>query len=152
MSVEGVGDGLPLVGGQRVLNRLARGLDRWAEAAQLYDQVANDAQEEDLKVALLFRRAQVQEHELGDDKAAVETYERILAVAPQAIEAITAIQTIHERNADWPKLVDALKRKSEIIPEVDERKALLYRSAQIEEEVLGLPDGFVSRLIDRDFA
>jgi tetratricopeptide (TPR) repeat protein len=128
----------------RQLDRLARGLDKWAESAQLYDQVANDAQEEDLKVALLFRRAQIQEHELGDDKAAVETYERVLAAAPQAIEAITAIQTIHERNADWPKLVDALKRKSEIIPEVDERKALLFRSAQIEEEVLGDADAAIA--------
>jgi tetratricopeptide (TPR) repeat protein len=126
------------------LDRLARGLGKWLEAAALYDQVANEAQEEDLKVALLFRRAQIQEHELRDDKAAVATYERILQVAPQAIEAVTAIQTIHERTADWPKLVDALKRKSEIIPQVDERKALLYRSAQIEEEVLGDPDAAIA--------
>ncbi|HEX4416333.1 MAG TPA: tetratricopeptide repeat protein [Kofleriaceae bacterium] len=128
----------------RQLDRLARGLGKWADTAALYDQVASDAQEEDLKVALLFRRAQIQEHELRDDKAAVETYERILALVPQTIEAVTAIQTIHERTADWPKLVDALKRKSEIIPEVDERKALLYRSAQIEEEVLGDADAAIA--------
>ena len=128
----------------RQLDRLSRGLDKWADAAELYDQVANEAQEEDLKVALLFRRAQIQEHELRDDKSAVTTYERILQVAPQTIEAVTAIQTIHERTGDWPKLVDALKRKSEIIPEVDERKALLYRSAQIEEEVLGDADAAIA--------
>ena len=128
----------------RQLDRLARGLTKWPEAAVLYDQIASDAQEEDLKVALLFRRAQIQEHELRDDKAAVATYERILAAAPQTIEAVTAIQTIHERTADWPRLVDALKRKSEIIPEVDDRKALLYRSAQIEEEVLGNADAAIA--------
>ncbi|HEX2688314.1 MAG TPA: tetratricopeptide repeat protein, partial [Kofleriaceae bacterium] len=128
----------------RQLDRLARGLDKWPEAAALYDQVASEAQEEDLKVALLFYRAQIQEHELRDDKAAVETYERILEVAPQTIEAVTAIQTIHERTGDWPKLVDALKRKSEIISEVDQRKALLYRSAQIEEEVLGDADAAIA--------
>jgi tetratricopeptide (TPR) repeat protein len=128
----------------RQLDRLARGLTKWREAAELYDQIANDAQEEDLKVALLFRRAQIQEHELGDDHAAVATYERILQVVPQTIEAITAIQTIHERTADWPKLVDALKRKSEIIAEVPERKALLYRAAQIEEEVLGNADAAIA--------
>jgi tetratricopeptide (TPR) repeat protein len=128
----------------RQLDRLSRGLGKWAEAAALYDQVAGDAQEEDLKVALLFRRAQIQEHELRDDKAAVATYERILAATPQAIEAVTAIQTIHERTGDWPKLVEALKRKSEIIPEVEDRKALLYRSAQIEEEVLGDSDAAIA--------
>jgi tetratricopeptide (TPR) repeat protein len=128
----------------RQLDRLARGLDKWPEAAALYDQVANEAQEEDLKVALLFRRAQIEEHELRDDKAAVASYERILQVVPQTIEAVTAIQTIHERTGDWPKLVDALKRKSEIIPEVDQRKALLYRSAQIEEEVLSDADAAIA--------
>jgi len=128
----------------RQLDRLARGLGKWAETAALYDQIANDAQEEDLKVALLFRRAQLQEHELHDDQAAVATYERILQIVPHTIEAVSAIQAIHERTGDWPRLVDALKRKSEIIPEVDQRKGLLYRSAQIEEDVLNDADAAIA--------
>ncbi|MDQ3340002.1 MAG: tetratricopeptide repeat protein [Myxococcota bacterium] len=126
------------------LDRLSRGLTKWAEAAQLYDQVAGETNEDDLKVALLFRRAQIQEHELRDDTAAVETYERILKAAPQTVEAATAIQTIHERTGDWQKLVDVLKRKSDILPNVDERKQLLYRSAQIEEEVLSNADAAIA--------
>ncbi len=126
------------------LDRLARQLDKWQDAAELYDSVSGEAQEDDLKVALLFRRAQIQEHELRDDKAAVATYERILAQAPQTVEAATAIQTIHERTGDWPKLVDILKRKSEILTNVDERKQLLYRAAQIEEEVLGNADAAIA--------
>ena len=35
-----------------------------------------------------------------------------------------------------PSLVDVLKRKSEMLPNVEERKQLLFRAAQIEEEVL----------------
>ncbi|MDB4962480.1 MAG: Tetratricopeptide 2 repeat protein [Myxococcales bacterium] len=126
------------------LDRLSRGLSKWADAATLYDQVATDAQEDDLKVALLFRRAQIQEHELRDDKAAVETYERILSAAPGTVEAATAIQTIHARTADYPKLVDVMKRKADILTNVDERKALLYQSAQIEEEVLGNADAAIA--------
>lgn len=131
-------------GTHQQLDRLSRGLGKWGEAAELYDQVATDAQEDDLKVALLFRRAQVQEHELRDDRAAVATYERVLAAAPSTVEAATAIQTIHERTGDWPKLVEILKRKAEILPNVDERKALLYRCAQIEEEVLSDADGAIA--------
>ncbi|MBA3458412.1 MAG: tetratricopeptide repeat protein, partial [Deltaproteobacteria bacterium] len=122
------------------LDRLSRGLGKWADAAELYDQVASEAQEDDLKVALLFRRAQIQENELRDDKSAVATYERILKAAPTTVEAATAIQTIHERTGDYPKLVDAMKRKAEIVPNVDEKKGLLFRAAQIEEEVLGNAD------------
>ncbi len=126
------------------LDRLARGLDKWPEVVALYDQVANEAQEDDLKVALLFRRAQIQEGELGDAAGAVETYERVLKVSPATVEAATAIQTIHERTADWPKLVDILKRKSELLTNLDERKQLLYRAAQIEEEVLGNADAAIA--------
>ena len=126
------------------LDRLARQLGKWQDAAALYDQIAGEAQEDDLKVALLFRRAAIQENELRDDKAAVATYERILAAAPTTVEAATAIQTIHERTGDYPKLVEALKRKSEILTNVDERKQLLYRAAQIEEEVLSNADAAIA--------
>src|SRR5207249_3897795 len=98
------------------LDRLARGLDKWPEVAELYDQVAKEAHEDDLRVALLFKRAQIQENELRDNEGAVATYERVLKASPQAVEAATAIQTIHERTSDWPKLVDVLKRKAEILP------------------------------------
>ena len=126
------------------LDRLSRGLGKWADAAELYNEVSTEAQEDDLKVALLFRRAQIQEHELRDDKAAVATYERILIAAPAAVEAATAVQTIHERTGDWPRLVDAMKRKADILQNLDEKKALLYRSAQIEEEVLANSDAAIA--------
>src|SRR5258706_6275259 len=114
------------------IDRLARGLDKWPDVAKLYDEVATAIHEDDLKVALLFRRAQIQEHELRDDKGAVETYERVLKASPSTVEAATSIQTIHERTSDWPKLVDIIKRKSELLPNLDDRKQLLYRAAQIE--------------------
>jgi golgin subfamily B member 1 len=126
------------------LDRLARGLDKWPEVAALYDQVAEGAQEDDLKVALLFRRAQILEHELRDNDSAVTTYERVLQVSPGTVEAASAIQTIHERTGDWTKLVDILKRKSEMLAHVDERKQLLFRAAQIEEEVLSNADAAIA--------
>ncbi len=125
------------------LDRLSRGLGKWADAAQLYDEVATSTSEDDLKTALLFRRAVIQEHELRDDAAAVATYERILESSPHTVEAATAIQTIHERTGDWAALVDILKRKAEILSNVDDRKQLLYRAAQIEEEVLGNADAAI---------
>jgi len=126
------------------IDRLARGLEKWPEVAALYDEVASGSQEDDLKVALLFRRAQIQEAELRDDKGAVETYERVLKISPTTVEAATAIQTIHERTGEWPKLVDILKRKSELLPNLEERKQLLYRVAQIEEEVLSNADAAIA--------
>ncbi len=124
------------------LERLARMLTKWDELTKLYAQVADEAQEEDLKVSLLFRRAQIEEGELRNDKAAVSTYERVLQIAPMTVDAITAIQTIHDRTGDRPALVSALKRKSEILGDALERKQLLYQAALLEEE-LGATDAAI---------
>ncbi|HVV83476.1 MAG TPA: tetratricopeptide repeat protein [Kofleriaceae bacterium] len=129
---------------QQQLERLARAQDRWKDLVGLYDTVASASPDEDLKVALLFKQAQLHELQLGDDPAAVTTYERVLAVAPGSVEAATAIQAIHERNGDGPALVKALKRKSDILLDLGERKKLLYRAAQLEEETLADHDAAVA--------
>ncbi|HKE19803.1 MAG TPA: tetratricopeptide repeat protein, partial [Kofleriaceae bacterium] len=125
---------------QAHLERLSRAVDGWRELVALYDSVIRDIGDDELKVSLLTRLAQLHELELGDDRAAVATYEAILRVAPGHIDAVSAIQTIHERDSDYPALVAALVRKSEILVDPDERKTLLYKAAQIQEEVLDSPD------------
>ena len=52
---------------------------------------------------------------------------RVLAVAPGSVEAASAIQAIHERNGDWPALVGALKKKSDILLDLNERKQLFEK-------------------------
>ncbi len=121
---------------QAQLERLARATDRLRDLVTLYDEVIAEVADEDLKVHLLIKLAQLHEHELGNDASAVQTYARILEVSPGYVEAASSIQNIHERNADYPALVGTLKRKAEIIIDLPERKQLLYKAAQIQEEVL----------------
>ena len=66
------------------LERLARGLDKWKDAGALYDTVAEPRRRRTTsRSRCCSARAQIQEHELRDDKAAVATYERVLKAAPQ---------------------------------------------------------------------
>lgn len=123
-------------GTQAQLERMARMLERWRDLVDLYGQVIDEVAEEDLKVQLLFKLAQIHELELGSDEQAVATYRRILDATTGNVEAATRIQAIHERNADYPALVGILKRKSELIIDLPERKQLLYKAAQIQEEIL----------------
>ena len=123
-------------GTQAQLERLARLLERWPTLVELYDEVIGSIDDEDLQIQLLTRLAQIHELELGNDDSAVATYSRILDVSSGHIDAASAIQQIHERNANYPKLVEILKTKSEIILDLPERKELLYKAAQIEEDVL----------------
>lgn len=138
---------------QGQLERLARAMDRWPDLVRLYDEVIGAVGEEDLQVLLLTKLAKIHELELGNDAAAVATYSRILDVAPGHVEAATAIQLVHERNASYPDLVAILKRKSEIIIDLPERKELLYKAAQIEEDVLENLDAAIatySSVLDLD--
>jgi tetratricopeptide (TPR) repeat protein len=118
------------------LDRLARVLEQWQAVVELHDAVIEQVSDDELKVQLLTRLAQVHEVELGDAAAAVATYTRILDTSAGQVEAASAIQAIHERNADYPALVGILKRKSELLVDLNERKELLFKAAQIEEEVL----------------
>jgi tetratricopeptide (TPR) repeat protein len=121
---------------QAQLDRLAQTLDRWADLVRLYDSVIENLSDDDLRVQLLTKLAKVYEVEIGNDESAVATFERILKVAPEHVDSATAIQLVHERNANYPALVAILKRKSEIIVDLSERKDLLYKAAHLQEDVL----------------
>ncbi|GAB4564002.1 MAG: hypothetical protein Tsb0020_13700 [Haliangiales bacterium] len=118
------------------LDRLAQTLDRWPDAVGLYDEVIEALSDDGLRVQLLTKLATIYELELNNDASAVATYARILDVAPEHVEAASAIQRIHQRNGSYPELVAILKRKSEVILDLPERKELLYQAAHLEEEEL----------------
>jgi tetratricopeptide (TPR) repeat protein len=121
---------------QGQLDRLAQNLERWPDLVSLYDSVIDGLTDDDLRVQLLTKLAKVYEIEIGNDASAVATYERILKVAPEHVDSATAIQLVHERNSHYPALVAILKRKSEIILDLPERKDLLYKAAHLQEDVL----------------
>lgn len=129
---------------QQRLERLARVNGRFADLVKLFDEVVGVVGDDELKVALLTKMAQVQRIELGLDEDAVKTYARILEVDAGNLDAASAIQQIHEENQDYPRLVEALKRKAEIVGEVPEKKALYYKAAQIEEDILESPDAAIA--------
>lgn len=128
------------------VERLAQMQGRWPEVVTLYNEVVADVGDEELRVQMLTRAAQIQESELGLDEAAVETYKKILEISSEQVDAASSIVLIHERNADYAALVSALRSKSELLGDLSERKVLLYRVAQIEEEILEDSDAAIVTL------
>jgi tetratricopeptide (TPR) repeat protein len=126
------------------LERQARLLERWADLVTLYNEVIAGQTDQELKIALLLRVARTHELELGADEAAVATYARVLDVDTKHLPAATAIVSIHERNSDFARLSEAIKKKAELVSELSEKKSLYARAAQIEEEVLDLPDSAIA--------
>ena len=121
---------------QGQLERLASGHNRWGDLVATYSAIADENPDEELRVQLHNKVAQIQQGELGDDSAAVATYEKILALAPHEVDALTSILRIHESNQAYPELVSALVRKSELVTETESRVELLTKAAKIQEDVL----------------
>src|SRR5262249_11383752 len=90
----------------------------------------------ELQTQLLTRIAQVQETQLGDNDAAADAYHRVLKVAPHQLEAANALEAIYLRTDAYTKLVEVVLTKVEIVQDVTEKKELLFKAAQIYEEVL----------------
>ena len=126
------------------VERLAQMLTRWPDVIALYNEIVEAASDEELKIQLLTRVAQIHEMELSSDESAVETYKRILVLAPAHVASASSIVSIHERNADYPALVGALRGKSELLNDVEERKQLLFRVAQIQEDILEDSDASIA--------
>ena len=125
---------------QTRLERLARTLDRWKDLVHLYDsvveQVAKSSGDVELQTQLLTRVAQIEETQLGDNDAAAAAYHRVLKVAPQQLDAANALEAIYLRTDAYTKLVDVVLAKVDIVPDTAEKKELLFKAAQIYEEVL----------------
>ena len=125
---------------QTRLERLARTLDRWKDLVSLYDsvteQVAKSSGDVELQTQLLTRVAQIEETQLGDNDAAAAAYHRVLKVAPHQLDAANALEAIYLRTDAYTKLVDVVLAKVDIVPGTDEKKELLFKAAQIYEEVL----------------
>ncbi len=125
---------------QTRLERLARTLDRWKDLVALYDsvvdQIGRASGDVELQTQLLTRIAQIEETQLGDNDASAAAYHRVLKVAPQQLEAANALEAIYLRTDAYTKLVDVVLAKVDMVSELADKKELLFKAAQIYEEVL----------------
>jgi tetratricopeptide (TPR) repeat protein len=109
----------------------SRSTTRWSSrSASLGRRRAADA------AALLTRIAQIEETQLGDNDASAAAYHRVLKVAPQQLEAANALQAIYLRTDAYTKLVDVVLAKVDMVGDIADKKELLFKAAQIYEEVL----------------
>ncbi|MBL8601844.1 MAG: tetratricopeptide repeat protein [Myxococcales bacterium] len=126
------------------LDRLARTLEKPGDFVAVLD--ARIAAVEDPEVWILLNRraAQVAEEQLSDVERAIAYHAAILGRQPHDIEAINALERLYQLADRAADLSSVLVRKSEAVDDVDERKQLLWRAAEIDETVLNNADSAVS--------
>ena len=134
------------------LERLARLLDLWDDAAAAWEDAIKKTGDVGLRGTLLAELAQIYDRALGDAARATGAYKRILANDPtnlaSAVPAAEALERLYDEQQAWPELIDILRKQAEWADAPDRRVGCLMRAAAIQEQRLG--DGAAAVAIWRE--
>ena len=123
------------------LARLARMLGNDRERAKVLEQALIGAGElRSLQSELLLELAQLWDENVGDVDEAESAYARLIEVDPDdgetVLAASRALERIHLGKSDHAALAEDLRRQVRLEHDVDEKRRLLVRLADLLEEVL----------------
>ncbi|HVY44578.1 MAG TPA: tetratricopeptide repeat protein, partial [Minicystis sp.] len=121
------------------LKQILTASERWGELEDLYDRAAKGTTDEKERIELLNEVAMIAEEIIGDAAKAISYYERILALDPQYVAALDALEKLYEAEERWKDLATLLEQRLETAIEqeiVDIKLALgrIYIDRLLEPE------------------
>jgi tetratricopeptide (TPR) repeat protein len=126
-------------------------VDRWASALgcweaynAAFEEAAAAASDSAVRGALLRSVAQTQDRELGDPRAAIDTYRRMLAADPDAEGVLDDLEGLQVMVGDWHGLAWLYEEKLERAHDSEARAQLLDRLGGLWEEQLSNPERAVA--------
>ncbi|MCB9708426.1 MAG: tetratricopeptide repeat protein [Myxococcales bacterium] len=147
---------------QEHLERLAATSGAWEQLAEVYQSQADRLEDPGLVVGLLMKVAEILEHHIRDTDRAIASYQRILDLDKDRVEAASALQRLYESAGRYEELAVITLNKADALTTPEDKKDELFRAADIYETRLGnLPravdvykkileaDAYESRVIDR---
>lgn len=136
------------------LARLARMLGNERERAKVLEKALTAVGElGSLQSELLLELAQLWDETVGDVDEAESAYTRLIAVDPEDAETVLgasrALERIHLGKGDHAQLAEDLRRQVRLDDDVDEKRRLLVRLADLLEEILNDPAGAIAAHTER---
>ena len=118
------------------LEDLAEKLDGYAQLADVYMQAIETTEDDNEKLSLYERTAQIRAEKLGEESVAATCYEAILTLDEFNLNAINALEKLYAQLKDHVKNVAILKKHVEIANDLIDQKDLLYKIADLQENAL----------------
>lgn len=112
------------------------GLARWQDLLSVYSKKADLVADPDEKKRIYYQVGAVFERELGDVKSAIDTYQKILELDPDDLQALSRLDVLYEQAQDWQELLGVLTRESEMCDDPNESVSFQYRIAELYEKRL----------------
>ena len=114
------------------LERLAERTERWSEASELYRAVVDDILDGDVQQDLRLRIGELARTKLSDRALAVEWYKKALEARSDDRRALVALEELYAEPDDSSRLLEILKLRVENAEGDAEKKALLFRIAELQ--------------------
>lgn len=119
------------------VDRLAGQLGAYDPLVAAYEAAIKASTDPVVTTSLLNTIARVHDEKRGDPRAAIETYERLLAHDADDASPLDALEALHTMVGDWRGMVSVLERKVERAYDPAERGELLRRAGSVAEDLLG---------------
>ncbi len=119
------------------LEQLYRQTARWKDLLDVYTKKRELADAPDLRKHILYEIAKLYEVQIGDPKAAIETYQAVLEDDPADSATLAALDALYQKTKSWEPYAEVLRRRIELEAEESVLVDLKFRLAQTELEYLG---------------
>ncbi|MBX3191757.1 MAG: tetratricopeptide repeat protein [Labilithrix sp.] len=112
------------------------GLEKWSDLLAVYSKKADLVGDPDEKKRIYYQVGAVYERELGDVQQAIDTYQKILELDPDDLQALSRLDVLYEQAQNWQELLGVLTRESEMCEDPNEAISFQYRIAELYEKRL----------------
>ena len=118
------------------LIKLYLGLSRWQELLSVYAKKADIVVDHEEKKRIYYQIGAVYERELGNVASAIDTYQRVLEIDPDDLQALGRLDVLYQTSANWLELLSVLQHESELAGDPAEGISYQYRIAELYERHL----------------
>ena len=119
-------------------------LDKWADLVKVMENATVDAEDVDAAKNIRCMVATIYREHLDDIDSAIATYKSIREQDPEDIEILNALEILYREKESWSELAEVLMAKSKLVSDAEDRKALLFQAATLQEEILADVDAAIA--------
>ncbi|HSN99926.1 MAG TPA: tetratricopeptide repeat protein, partial [Candidatus Nanopelagicales bacterium] len=118
------------------LIKLYLGLSRWQDLLTVYQRKADLVVDAEEKKRIYYQIGAVYERELGDVQSAIDTYQRVLEIDPDDLQALGRLDVLYQTSQNWTELLSVLQHEAELASDPAESISYQYRIAELYEKHL----------------
>ncbi len=118
------------------LIRLYLGMQKWQELLGAYNKKVDLVYDPEERKRIYYQAGAVWERELQDVRHAIDTYQRVLEIDPDDLEALGRLDALYQQAEDWPELLNVLQREADLAADPAESISYQYRIAELYDRRL----------------